>query len=187
MSWNNADKYENTWEDYDADTRISTFLMTTRNNNDENIYTTDILNELLSIHNKILNVTIDYKGNSYQFEDLCDKSYSNNDNCFVSCILEFFSFNQTLMEQVLINTNDYQNINQTNDFNPNQIISYPIEYSPHSQEYETLLTRVGTPATSFSYNYSYETSQGYVSYVYTYIHTFFAYTCLVICHIECMR
>lgn len=123
--------------------------MSSTNGNTQNIYDANHLNTLFDVNNAIQDITVkDNQDNSYKFADICEKIYANNDNCYVSCILEFFNFNQTLMTQYITNTETYAN---DNSIDLNRVITYPVAYSPYSQQYQTLLTRAGDPISRFRY------------------------------------
>lgn len=73
-------------------------------------------------------------------------------------------------QQQAANISTYGNNTDTNDdtnvdIDIDKIILYPSDHSPYSQEYETLLTRVGSPISHFKYNYSYLTTQGSVKFI----------------------
>ena len=95
------------------------------------------------------NISVKYKGNEYKFSDICAKIYANNDNCFVSCFVEFYDFNETLINQAFsLDSSD------DSDVNLDDVILYPTQYSPYAQEFRTLLSLAGD-LSYFNYNYTY--------------------------------
>ena len=153
ISWDNTENYLDTWAKHDPELRYNNLIITSTangddddndndGNQDKNVLTTSILNQALTIHNLILNITIK---DEYTFNNFCTKDYSNNENCFIECVLEFYNFDESLIS----------NIDLTS---PSNIITYPVSYSPWAQEYVTLLTRFGSPTTFYGddrFNYSY--------------------------------
>ena len=146
----NNERYKQTWGKYEGYSRMSTFIMSSKQAKN-NLYTSKNLKQLLTIHQNIINnVSVNINNNNYDFNDICVKSYGNNDNCFINCFMEFFNFNKSLIDPIITNTYNYQNGN--NDINPNQAIYYPLHMSPYSQEYDTLLVRAGRPISHFTYD-----------------------------------
>eukprot|EP01084_Bolivina_argentea_P039220 72496_1 len=121
ISYSNYQRYSKTWERYQDNINFQSIQVTAADNNDLksqiNLFTVEYLNELLRIHNLIMDIEVQYKGNTYQFDDICYRY--KNENCAASSILEFYDFNETLIN---------------NAFDGNNPLLYPSQFSSYSEK-----------------------------------------------------
>ena len=154
-------KWISTWAEYDPDTRFELMILapSTKGDTETNMYTDERMNQLYSIHSDVLDISVtDADDNEYKFEDLCEQSYANNDNCLIECIFEFMEFDQSQISLYVANAqNDNTNVNLS------YALQYPVSWSTYSEDYEALFTLAGTPQRHFSYNYTYGTGHEYVT------------------------
>ena len=166
-TWRQSKPTQNSSSSSASTKRIFTVIISQNTqSNSNNMYTVEATSQLLNLHNYTtqeeisININRDKTENNtmftVQFNDICDKWQDDHDDNHdsvniekfkrsISCMLEYFDFNQTVINATFNILDGINNRNNSEIIQTGDVVTCPISHSMYTDRFDLIYTRIGYP------------------------------------------
>jgi len=113
-SYDNFQEYGATWEQFEDTVGANQLIVAARD--DINLFSEDALRFLLSVYDRVADISVEHNAESYSYDDICYRL--ENGRCDTKSILELFMFDAATLNRTFAD----------------EAVSYPTTFSPYSYQ-----------------------------------------------------